>query len=116
MLGLFSSYEIPICHCRFRRARRHFLRDGSAVIPHQRRADWQTDGLAQAGRVLVEARTFTARAGRSAGEPTAANDVCVSQRHSHRPLECQQRQKGQLHAARGIQHSREEENASLEEV
>ena len=36
--------------------------------------------------------------------------------NAHRPLEHQQRQQGQLHAAGGIQHSREEGNALLEKV
>ena len=113
---LLSVYEIRFRHYHFRRTRRHFLGDGATIIPHQRYADWQTDGDAQARRVLVETRTLAAWTGRRAGEPTAANDLGVSQRHSHRPLERQQRQEGQLHAARGIQHSREEANALLEKV
>jgi hypothetical protein len=69
--------KIPTCHCHFRRACRPFLRDGSAIIPHQRRASWQADRPAQAWPVLVETRTFTARTGRRAGEFTAADDACV---------------------------------------
>src|ERR1700741_3560462 len=111
-----AAYEIPIYHSRPRGACRHFLRDGTAFLPHQRRANWQAGRPAQAGRGLVEARTFTARGRRRAGKSAAADDISVSQRHSHRPLEHQQWQKGQLHTTGGIQHSREEGDALLEIV